>query len=82
MSHVARMVRMHARIVTDAAALEASSARHRIADPERSMRAADEAAELRANADALVTILRDAGADILFPDPRQMALLSDGGHHE
>lgn len=78
-SGLPRVVRLHAGLIRDAARLEAVAQRHQATDPDRAMQAADDAAECRATAAALADLLAATGAPVLIPDPRQMALLSDGG---
>lgn len=75
----ARLARMHASLVTDAARLEAAA--RRTDDVDRRLQLLDDAAECRANAAALADVLaRDP--DVFVPDPRQISLLSDGGPTE
>jgi hypothetical protein len=73
-----RIVAMHARYITTARDLEASARRHWNTDPDRAAQAADDAAEARANAEALEQLIRKAGEDIHIPDRRQLSLMNDG----
>lgn len=72
----ARLARMHAGLINDAAALENAAAR--ADDINRRLQLLDDAAECRLNAAALADVLRDDPA-VFVPDARQISLLADGG---
>lgn len=74
----ARLVRLHADLIQRAARAEAIARRLATVDPDRASCEAVDAAEARATAAELADTLRLAGLPVFIPDPRQLALLSDG----
>jgi len=74
MSEAAILARLHARLICEAAECEAIAARN----PDHALRESTEAALRRAEAAALAELLRELPG-VSVPDPRQIALFSDGG---
>lgn len=68
---------LHARCIENARRDERAARRLRLDDPHRAELSADMAAEWRAEAAALAKLLAPHGVEVR--DPRQLALLSDGG---
>ena len=77
MTDLARVVRMHASLLTRAAARRDSALRLRDADPERAEMAAEEAVEALEDARAIRELLR--GTEVIIPDEASLSLLADGG---
>jgi hypothetical protein len=74
-----RVVRLHARLLLDAGSSERTAQRLRTHDPDRAEMVADQAAESRAEAEALADLLREAGVEVHIAPAGQLALFSDGG---
>lgn len=75
----ARLARLHASLIQQAARGEAISRRLQHADPARSECESVDAQEARAAAADLADVMIAAGLNVLrVTDPRQLALLSDG----
>ena len=74
----ARLVRLHAKLIAEAARAEAIAARLAVSDPARAACENTDAYEARAAAADLADTLRAAGSPVYIPDRRQLALIADG----